>query len=454
LTALAARSLASRLRRFGRRMAAAAAGGAILAASAGTGALAQRTDNMMRHVVRPGETLSELSQRFLRRPSDWPRIAELNRVADPRRLPVGETLLIPIEMLRQAPRPATGRVAGFQGQVTVTEAGRSAPVRMDQTLGEGAIIETGANAHLRLVLSDGSAVAVPSNTRLRIDRLRADGDSGALDREFTLLQGRLESRVTTVGRGGGYSVRTPVSVSAVRGTDFRSTYDETEGRALTEVLEGGVAVDAGGAADLVAPGYGAVATAAGVTLHALPAAPYLASGGAALTTDEATFDITPVPGAAAYRLKLATDTALSGVLMEVDGAPGQTRLSLGDLPDGFHVVAISAVSAEGLEGPRSVYDVLRARNDIHGLSAAPEAGERSAWLFQWASDGPATPRYRFVLSRRGDDRPVIDQAGLTEARTRATDLRPGAYEWRVRSSRTVQGQLVDVWSPPQTLVVR
>ncbi|MGA0543991.1 FecR domain-containing protein [Brevundimonas sp. VNH65] len=437
-----------------------AAVAAALAAGSGFGAsgpaaaraAAQAADDgMLRHVIRPGDTLSELSERFLRRPSDWPRIAALNGITDPLRLPVGGVLRIPAEMLKATPRTETARIAGFQGQVSITQAGRPVPVRLDQPVAEGALIETGPNARLRLALADGSAVAVPSNTRVRIDRLRADAASGDPERVFTLLQGRMESRVASVGRNGAYSVRTPVSVSAVRGTDFRSGFDSDSGRATTEVLGGAVAVEAGGALQVLPPGFGAVATASGLAVAALPAAPYLAAPDTALSGDEAVLDIVPVPGAARYRAVLATDTALTGVLAEFEGEPGQARVSLGALPDGFHVVAVSALTSEGLEGPRSVYDLLRVRNRLDDLAADVQGRDAA---FRWTSHGAAEPRYRFVLTRDGQAEPVLDRSGLETGRIDVPDLTPGRYEWRVRSSRTVLGQLVDVWSPPQTLVVR
>lgn len=458
----AARPITARPRRrpFGLVAAVAAA----LAAGSGFGAsgpaaaraAAQAAeDGMLRHVIRPGDTLSELSERFLRRPSDWPRIAALNGITDPLRLPVGGVLRIPAGMLKPAPRPAsraeTARIAGFQGQVSITQADRPVPVRLDQTVAEGALIETGPNARLRLALADGSAVAVPSNTRVRIDRLRLDPASGDPERVFTLLQGRMESRVASVGRNGAYSVRTPVSVSAVRGTDFRSGFDSDSGRAMTEVLGGAVAVEAGGALQVLPPGFGAVATASGLAVAALPAAPYLVAPDMALSGDEAMLEIIPVPGAARYRAVLATDTALSGVLAEFEGEPGQSRISLGALPDGFHVVAVSALTPEGLAGPRSVYDLLRVRNRLDDLAAEVQGRDAA---FRWTSHGAAEPRYRFVLTRDGQAEPVVDRSGLETARIDIPDLTPGRYEWRVRSSRTVLGQLVDVWSPPQSLVVR
>lgn len=63
------------------------AGGA--AAAATTGAPART------HVVARGDTLYALAVRFYGRGADWPRIADRNGVRDPKRLAVGQKLVIP-----------------------------------------------------------------------------------------------------------------------------------------------------------------------------------------------------------------------------------------------------------------------------------------------------------------------------------------------------------------------
>lgn len=402
---------------------------------------------MTNYVIRRGDTLIDIGERYFTRPENWRRVQTINRVTNPYRLPIGGVLRIPTSFFRVA--SAGARVAAFQGPVAVIRGGQRTAPRLDQALAEGDVLETGPNAHLRLTLSDGGAIAVPSNTRMRVDRLRADVLTGGLDQSFSVLQGRIENRVAPVRNGGAYTVRTPVSVSAVRGTVYRTSFDAELARATAEVLEGEVDVDSGGVAASVTPGQGAVMGAAGLVVKALPAAPYLVEPDAPRAAAEVAFDIIPVPGAVAYRALVASDPALSDVVAQVESAEGQTRIVLPSLPDGFHYLSLTAVSADGLEGPASVYDFLRARNGVRDL--AVESG--GAPVFRWASDGAATPRYRFQLGRPGEP-PLIDHEGLEDAQFQAPALEPGDYVWRVRVSRTVLGQLVDVWSDPQPLTVR
>lgn len=408
---------------------------------------------MTDYVIRPGDTLIGVGERHFTNPENWRQVQTINRIADPYRLRIGSVLRIPTAYLRVA--NAGGRIIAYQGRASIVRNGAGTPPRLDQSVTEGDILETGPNAYLRVGLSDGGAIIVPSNTRLRIDRLRADALTGSLDQSFSVLNGRVESRVSPVRNGGAYTVRTPVSVSAVRGTVYRTGFDAELSRATTEVLEGAVDVEAGAAAASVAPGQGAVVSDAGLVVKPLPARPYLVDPDAPSSAAEVVFDIVPVPGAVAYRAMTASDPGLVNVTAQTESNRGEARIVFTSLPDGFHYLAISAVTADGLEGPVSVYDFLRARNAVRDLTVEPlpaHPGGRSH-LFQWTSDGASTPRYRFQLGRVGED-PLIDREGLKDDRLQIPDLKPGVYVWRVRSSRTVQGQLVDVWSAPQTLTVR
>lgn len=407
---------------------------------------------MTDYVIRSGDTLIGIAGRNFIRPDNWRQVQTINRIADPYRLRIGDVLRIPTAFLRT--QSAGGRVAAFQGSVAIVRRSVSASPRLDQAVAEGDVLETGPNAYLRLMLSDGGAIIVPSNTRLRIDRLRADALTGALDQSFTVLNGRIESRVAPVREGGAYTVRTPVSVSAVRGTVYRTGFDADLSRATAAVLEGVVDVAAGDAAASVTPNLGAVMGATGLTVMPLPPRPYLTDPDTPRSEAEVAFDIVPVPGAVAYRAMLASDPRLVDIIAQTESAEGQTRIVFPSLPDGFHYLSISAVTADGLEGPASIYDFLRVRNVLRDLGVEPaDAGSGvQTRRFRWASDGDAAPLYRFQLGRPGEA-PFVDREGLKEPRIEVADLRPGAYVWRVRAARTVLGQLVDVWSAPQTLTV-
>ena len=55
------------------------------------------------YVVRPGDTLIGLAAAYMNRPLDYRRVQRENRVADPRRLPVGRALALPVALLRAEP---------------------------------------------------------------------------------------------------------------------------------------------------------------------------------------------------------------------------------------------------------------------------------------------------------------------------------------------------------------
>jgi nucleoid-associated protein YgaU len=52
-------------------------------------------DRTHSHVLRVGETLSSVASRYYDRAGEWRRIADRNRIEDPRRLPTGQVLLVP-----------------------------------------------------------------------------------------------------------------------------------------------------------------------------------------------------------------------------------------------------------------------------------------------------------------------------------------------------------------------
>ena len=53
-----------------------------------------------RYTAQQGDTLIALGQSLLERPAEWPRLQQINRITNPRRIPVGQVIQIPVTMLR------------------------------------------------------------------------------------------------------------------------------------------------------------------------------------------------------------------------------------------------------------------------------------------------------------------------------------------------------------------
>ncbi|MCO8017338.1 FecR domain-containing protein [Brevundimonas diminuta] len=424
------------------------------APAAAQSTVSSRQAETLDYVVRPGDTLIDLASAYMNRPLDYRRVQRENRVANPRRLSIGRTLALPVDLLRADPDEA--RIAGFRGAVSLNQDGVSGAPTSGQIVRESAVLSTGANAFVRLALSDGSHVVVPSNSRVRVSRLRRYAINGAVDHALTVEAGRAESRVTPRTRPGGFAIRTPVSVSAVRGTDFRVSFDEASERSATEVLEGAVAVASGKDEALAAADQGVSAAAGAVRLLPLLPAPALARPDAPQTQPQVVFEVQPLPGAERYRGRIAQDAGMIESFAEADSAPGGP-LAFGDMEEGAYFLRLTALSPEGLEGKATTYSFIRARNGVGGLASAMDQRDRRRFYrFRWEAEGVGEASFRFQLWREAEDGGVdgpllVDQPGLTDEAFTLSDLPSGVYSWRVQSARHRFGRLLEAWSEPQQL---
>src|SRR5690606_37748880 len=163
-----------------------------------------------------------------------------------------------------------------------------------------------------------------------------------------------------------FEVRAPVAVTGVRGTRLRVTFGDG---VRSEVVRGNVRLlphapgeVPGGEPVAVAGGYGAAVSAGGELLgvHRLLPAPELGqpvragSGGW-------TVPFAPVPGAAAYVVRVSRDPAGMELVSATRHSGTDVRFAA---PAGRHYVTVRAIDAAGLAG----------------LDAAPQPFEGAVWL--------------------------------------------------------------------------
>jgi hypothetical protein len=427
------------------------ASAALLLGHAATGA-----EPATRYTVKPGDTLYGLASRYLLATSDYRTVQRRNHIANPRRLRVGAQLVVPASLLRTA--PVAAQLGAYRGEVTISGAGGPLSVAPGVTIPEGAVISTGPNSFARLDFPDRSRLALPSQSRVRITRLRQTLLTNAVDREFTVEAGRSESSVTHLPTPQDrYIVRTPVSVSAVRGTEFRVSYEAGDHRASTEVIGGTVAVNAeGGPTTLVQASYGVSATPQDSKLapHPLPATPTLQRPGDVQDEPKLSFDVEPSPGARTYHAQLAMDAGFLDLFAETTSPT--PHFDFDGLADGTYFVRVSAIDDSLLESPPATYAFERVLNTLDAAKTPVmnRDDRRRLYLFRWDVGGDGTRVYRFQLSRDGGGpAPVIDSVGLTDRQLTVTDLPPGSYSWRVMSRTFNHGRYVDKWSATQTFTI-
>lgn len=398
------------------------------------------------YTTRSGDTLYDVSARYLQGTDDWPLVAQLNDVPVPKHLQPGVVLKLPAARLRK--ERLSARVIAAHG--TVESAGRGsaqfAPVAVDATLTEGDRLRTGSNAFVTLELSDGTHLSLPPDSQIDLATLRRTVLTGTLERVIDLRRGSVDSEVTHLKKKDDrFQIRSPSVVAGVRGTRFRVNYDK-DGRASTtvEVLDGrvGVAPSAKRSADtLVHANFGNVTSASGVVGSpiALLDAPQLANPAKIQDDPQVAFDLVPLGGAQSYHVQIARDAGLYDLFKEVQvSAP---RATFADVPDGTYFVRIAAIDSHGLEGQPRIYAFERRRFGVDA-SAAPADG---GYAFRWSTtqDGAAAgaTRFRFVLSRSKDlSNPIVDQVDAQGGRIAVSNLTPGDYYWSVIAERYEGGR--------------
>lgn len=259
-----------------------------------------RGDDFIYRVMK-NDTLIDLSSRFTGTPNNWTTLQTLNAVSDPYALPIGRELRIPFALIPEV--AAHGEIIHVTGDAFIN----NSPARTADTLNEGDVLETRPQGFATFRLPDNTVSALPPNTTLRLERLRTFLGTGLVDIILRLDHGDLESSVAPDGQGAGrYEVRTPISITGVRGTRLRVRTDGDS--SLTEVLTGSAQLGTGQAdGPRLGTLQGTAVTQDGTILpsRALLSAPVLAPNPDEPYSRSIMFE--PVPGATAYLVRVAAD---------------------------------------------------------------------------------------------------------------------------------------------------
>lgn len=289
--------------------------------------------------VEPGDTLEALARHYTLDPGNWPTLQTLNQVADPYLLQIARVLRIPLAIIPR--RPAQAKVTHLSGQAT----------RNGQPLRAGDRLETGdtlrsSQGSVTLTLEDHSLLTIAPDTEIQVRNLQTFRGSELSDTVLSLPHGSVESSVAPDKTGvGRFEIRTPATVTGVRGTQLRVHANKAGSR--HEVLSGEAAIrNAAHAEQSLARDHGAAYDTSGALLgtHALLPAPQLhplEKGASSLTWS-------PVPGASAYRVRIALESA--GTQLEFNQQVTQPQISLVPSGIGVRYVFVRAIDALGIEG--------------------------------------------------------------------------------------------------------
>lgn len=431
-----------------------------LALALAPGARAQALDldrDEVLYTVRAGDTLIGIARKYLSRSADHIAVRQLNAIGNDRALSVGSRLRLPTALLKNSPIAA--EVIAFRGDVAIISGRTSRAAKLASPIEEHMIVQTGRDGFVTIRTASGSRYTLPSMTRVRINRLRRYLISGGNDIEVEVLSGRLEVGAAKQGDDrSGHRIRTPVAVSAVRGTTFRIGYDGAspkDAASLTEVVEGSVAVASQAAPnrDVLPAGFGAAVQPSGeVRREALLPPPEMVQADTRQTHRNLAFSLAPVAGAVGYRVQVARDAAFGDLM--VDGTSDGLTLNLPDIPDGQYHVRANAIAPSGLEGltQSKQFERLRFALSADKMPAAADAAQRVN--FRWDANQKQAGPFRFQLFAAGmEATPLIDEIGLEREELLVSGLAPGRYQWRIQLMGLATHPMDQRWSPRTPLLI-
>jgi hypothetical protein len=406
---------------------------------------AQSDDDNIRYVVKRGDTLIGLAQRYFVDVNSYKLVQQKNRIGNARALPAGKTIVIPRSLVKYTLSKA--KILSVRGNVN-SDAG---PVSTGQIFGEGTQLTTAASSFVTLGLGNGSRVSLPSNSGLKIRTLRNYVLGESLDYDFDLSRGGARSSVVPLKSADDrYRIRTPKAVSAVRGTDFQVRYDEDKNSDFAEVVDGGLSVGLGQAADLPLPagnGLAVPATGDAITETLLPE-PKLIDAGKAQVNPALLFSAEPAAGEVGYRFTIAADAGFVEQL--ADQVVAGSKADFTDLANGNYFIRARAISANGIQGLPATFTFKRRLNSVSGSAGKDESG----YAFKWQSNGEGVNKFHFQLfSGSSAGLPLVDEPAIAATQIILSDLLPGTYFWRVGSVQFLDGEAATNWTSFEKLSV-
>lgn len=391
-----------------------------------------------------GDTPTSIAKRYTTSPNNWVVLTKRNKILNDRTIPIGTPILIPVDILQEEASEA--RVYAMAGQASYRNPqGQESELSLNAKVQEGGIISTGKNGFLTLVLSDDSRVSLPSNTQVKLSKLRVTKYTQSPRTEIGLLEGKIESRVTSLqSNKGRYEVMTPLAVAGVRGTQFRVGLNSFG--ISNEVLTGGVAVNSRQTDKtksdelLLSAGKGNIVGKDGMqaAVDLLPApqmeARYLLQERPLLQ-----FRVAENPAAKQYRVQIARDALAQDVIAENRFSDNRFRFE--GFKDGNYFIRVTAIDQQGLEGMPYLQGFTMKAYPEPPFVVEPKGKSRSSEVrFVW-TEAQHAKTYHWQLARDTEFKQLVaEKSGIAGVEYSQNNLADGQYYWRVATQIEQQGK--------------
>jgi hypothetical protein len=347
------------------------------------GSIVGATSSSLLYKVGKGDRLQDIAEQVTGDTNNWRAIAAANKLSRADAIRANQTLSIPLNLI--AAQAVAGRIEAQNGPVTVLEG----PVVAPQAIGEGSKVVTGPNASVTLLLPDGTRVKIDPSSTVIVERLRQYYSDRAIETRLRLESGSVAVD-SVANRPRPFTVTTPRSTAAVRGTQFRVAAS-SDGDSRAEVLRGSIAFQTAKSNEGIPQAKGVALPAKSDTpvVETLLPAPQL---GAALTVLSIDTTISwPTLNATQYRALVTRDQKADDIV--VGSLVNQPSVRFSSPDDGVYFLHVRGISAVGIQGFEAVQQVNVAARPLApqflDLDNTPVA-RGQAPVMQWAPSATAS----------------------------------------------------------------
>lgn len=387
------------------------------------------------YTTRPGDTIWDISKKYLKSVNYWTRVQKHNDVDIAKQLSPGTRLRIPLEWLKTPATTAT--VVSVSGDVQLESAktGEISALSSKQPLNIGDSIQTGENASALVQFADGSTLLLQKNTRVIFNTVSAYGQTGMVDTRLRLQQGRVETSVIPQGTSGSrYEITTPAAVAAVRGTQFRVAYEADQKTMGSEVVEGKINLAAESKQQPVNQGFGSITEKGKPPQEPvkLLEKPELSNISNRVRYLPFKLNWPALEGAEQYRIQFSPADMSETLVYDKTSASNQ--YSIDNIADGNYILRIRGIDKHGLEGFNAEHSLNIDTNFPEVSLASPVQNEEFTeppYSFGWQTT-KAVQKYHIQIASDIDFSNLIyDEYTESNSLMLTNQLPLGNYYWRV-----------------------
>ncbi len=384
--------------------------------------------------IEEGISLIHLTEKYCTSKYHWKEIAQINNLTEPYKIYEGDTVKIPLELLKK--KIASARISSIVGSVyrLQSDDGSLQPVKEGEKIGAGETLVTGEDGFAYLVLSDNRFIRISSNSQFTFTYLFQLEDK-SLKAEFFLENGNVSIDVRRkLGKNETMQTRTPISITGVRGTFYRVKMDGDT--SAVETLRGNVALSAAGSMVMVKEGKGSL-----VKDGAPPSAPQKLPPAPPVPAMKKVYRepglriASPQVKEGHCRLRICSDKAGETTVWTAESTDGKDFLIVG-LEDGEYYAFFTTINAQGLEGlPTAAIPFLLRTVPGAPVLSSPYDGRQlfdPAFTFRWLK-GKGDAGYRVQVASDKEFTNLLAEEECEDTEYTYQNAAPGTYHFRAQA---------------------